>query len=226
MVWRLGHWVGAWVRVACVWRACVAVMGSAGYTHLSHPCDHLPSVYSPPMRVYCSPLHSAARARREFRSPVHSRAVTEPRFTPWSSQAFQSLIFDKGRMAPPEDWDGRTEQIPRVADHVIGGTARGANAATRCGGGRMAPRTAPTVVVRVYLKANETWCCVGDSCHKDEYTWMHVRCVHVAGRCSRVSFSVAQYVAFTWYRSQASDFGGKPVYRRSRLWVVDTMPLR
>mmetsp|Transcript_10121 Transcript_10121/g.23079 ORF Transcript_10121/g.23079 Transcript_10121/m.23079 type:complete len:382 (-) Transcript_10121:1230-2375(-) len=65
------------------------------------------------------------------------------------TEAFQSLILDKGRMAPPEDWDGRTEQIPRVADHVIGGTARGANAATRCGGGRMAPRTAPTVVVDV-----------------------------------------------------------------------------
>ena len=48
-------------------------------------------------------------------------------------EAFQALIFDKGRMALPADWDGRTETVGGAADSSTTDGTFGGNAATRWG---------------------------------------------------------------------------------------------
>eukprot|EP00966_Prymnesium_polylepis_P136493 3154007-Prymnesium_polylepis.1 len=50
-------------------------------------------------------------------------------------------------MAPPEDWDGRTEQLPDAA--AAAAAAATGNSYTRRAGGRVAARGPPTVVVDV-----------------------------------------------------------------------------
>ncbi|KAL1523711.1 hypothetical protein AB1Y20_018641 [Prymnesium parvum] len=71
-------------------------------------------------------------------------------------EAFQALIFEKSRMALPEEWDGRTEQVgaaARRARVVVASSESVAtvagNALTRRGGGRVTSRGPATVIVDV-----------------------------------------------------------------------------
>lgn len=65
-------------------------------------------------------------------------------------EAFQSLILEKGRLAFPEEWEGKGEWARPSAYEAALTSGEASNAATRRGGGRAAaPPTTPVVVVDV-----------------------------------------------------------------------------